>query len=104
MHNLCVEIPSISRGPKAPAPNLGWNVGLQEITIDISRSCLLLTGTHLSSASKSAMTKCAAKVADATSEMLEDSLKYFQNVCAISKVSLGRLALALGLGLVLELG
>ena len=75
MHNLYAEVPSSSRGPKAAAPNLGWHVGLQETTIGVSKSRLLLTGAHMSPPGKSAMTRCAAKVADATADMVEESLK-----------------------------
>ncbi len=74
-HNLYTEVPSTSPGPRAAAPNLGWHVGLQETTVGVSKSRLLLTGAHMPPPSKSAMSKCAAKVADATSGMVEQSLK-----------------------------
>ena len=73
MHNLYAEVLSTSRGPKVS--NLGWHVGLQETTTGVSKSRLLLTGAYISPPGKSAITTCAVRVADATSDVVEESLK-----------------------------
>ena len=76
MHNLYAKVPSTSQGLKAAAPNLGWHAGLQETTIGIFKSRLLLTGAHVSPPGESALTRHAAKAVDA---MVEESLKQERN-------------------------
>ena len=72
--NLYDELPPTSRGPKAAAPNLAWQVALQETSIGISKSRMLLTSINVPPPSRSGMNKNAAKAAKLTVQMVQESL------------------------------
>lgn len=73
-HKLYDEVPSVSRGAKTAAPNLGWQVGLQESSMGNTRSRVVLAAANIPPPSRKAMNRAAAKVCDITSAAIEQEL------------------------------
>lgn len=74
LHKLYTEVPSVTRGAKAAAPNLGWQVGLQETPMGNTKSRLLLAAANIPPPSRSGMNKRAKKVSNLTSAAIEQDL------------------------------
>lgn len=74
LYKLYEEAPSGGRGANTATPNLGWQVGLQETTMGVTKSRVLLAATNVPPPSKSAMTRSSAKVASLTSVGAEQRL------------------------------
>lgn len=74
MHNLYEEVPSSHTGAKAAAPNVGWQVGLQETPMGNTKARLLLAAANIPPPSRTTMNKMAAKVSKLTSAAIEQEL------------------------------
>ena len=74
LHKLYAEVPSVSRGAKTAAPNLGWQVGLQETTMGNTKARVLLAAANVPPPSKKSMDRSAVKVSTLTSAAIEQDL------------------------------
>lgn len=74
LHKLYTEVPSTRRGAKAAAPNLGWQVGLQETPMGSSKSRVLLAAANIPPPSRNTLNSTAAKVCTLTSAAIEQDL------------------------------
>lgn len=75
LHKLYEEVSSAGRrGAKAAAPNVGWQVGLQETPMGNSKSRVLLAAANVPPPSRKSMNQAAAKVSALTSAAIERDL------------------------------